>query len=196
MRRLIHLFLLSALLLVAAGPAGSQDRGDDDLLDELESILREEKRKPNYDKDLVRKLEALLRKHRARAGGGAADEGGDPGGGGRSRGGGGRGGGGGFWSPEAVIGRIVDGLEVELDPAEREVVTRILVEFWTSRQLVLSNDHMESYPDIERDRNNRLGHAVGARKAKEIVDAVDQLIDRWSRWGNRGGRGGGGRGGR
>ena len=187
MTRMAFLLLLAGLMLGWAGSAGSQDRDAEGLLDDLEKILRDEKKKSNYDRDLVRRLESLLRKHRGRSGGdsggGAEDSGGRSGGG--SRGGGG---GGGSWnSPEAIVGRILDGIELRED--QREAVTRILVEFWTSRTLLRTNDHMDCYPDVERDRNNRLAKAVGSKKAKEIIEAVDELINRWSRWGGRGGGG-------
>jgi hypothetical protein len=187
MKRWTWLALLALLVLGWSGATLAQDRGNDDLLDELQKILDEEKRKSNHDRALVRRLESLIRKYRGRDGsGGGSDRSGGESGGSR-RGPGSGGGGGGYWSPESIVARMLG--DIDLDGEERAKVTRILIEFWVSRTLVRTNDHMSCYPDIERDRNNRLARAVGQRKAKEIIESVDALINRWSRWGGRG-RGG------
>lgn len=194
MRRVAMLLLLSVFVLAVSGPADSQDRGDDELLDELEKILEAEKKKSNHDRDFVRRLERLVKKHRGsgQSGGdsGGNSEGDDGGGSGR----GGRGGGGwGQQSTSALVTRLIG--DIVLDDEQLAKVTRILTEFLESRTLIQANQHLDCYDDIKRDRNNRLAKAVGQRKAKEIIDSTDTQVnrwDQWARWGQRNGRGGGG----
>ena len=185
MKRFAMLLLLSLLALAVSGPADSQDRGDGDLLDELEKILEAEKKKSNHDRDLVRRLERLVRKHRGSGGSGGNEE--DSSGGGRS----GRSGGGRGWDTESLVERLLG--DVVLDGDELEKVRRILTDFLTSRKLIQDNRHLECYDDIKRDRNNRLAKAVGQRKAREIIENADKQVDRWDRWSRWGNRGGGGR---
>jgi hypothetical protein len=187
---------LAVFLIAFTTPAAAQDPALDNLLRELEVILEAEKAKPDHDEALVRRLEGLVRQYRersrARSGDdGSSDEGesgGGGGGGGGERGGGGRGGGGGDWASRAVSGAIDRLLnDVELTEAERKVVVRILTEFYESWQLVRTVSDLDSLPEIERDRNNRLSKAVGRKRAKEIIEATDAMVRRWS-WRDRRGR--------
>jgi hypothetical protein len=77
---------------------------------------------------------------------------------------------------------------VELTPEERKQVVRILGEFYRSWMLLRQYQAMDSLEDIQADRDNRLGRAIGRRRAKEIAKNIDEIVRRpW------GGRGGGGR---
>jgi hypothetical protein len=177
----IGLTLVAACVLgMMSGSATSQDRGLAGLIGELEALLAAEKAKTNHDRALVKKLEGIIGKFKGNSGGGGGSGDETP------RGGSGRGqrGGNGASGAGWIIDRVLG--DVEMTPEERAAVTRILTEFYTSWRLVRDNRDMESYPEIQRDRNNRLAKAIGQKRARTIIDVLDPMIDRWNRWGGRG----------
>jgi hypothetical protein len=184
-RWLATTLVAACVLGILCGPATAQDRNLEDLIGELEALLEAEKEKPDHDRDLVRRLEGIVARFKARTGGGGGGGNGSGGPGNRRGGPGGSRGSRDSWSGAGwIIDRVLG--DIELKAEEREAVRRILTEFYVSWRVVRDNRDMDSYPEVQRDRNNRLARAVGQKKAREIIQIIDPMIDRWNRWGGRG----------
>jgi len=174
----------------------------DQMIRDLKALIAREKAKPEYDTNLVKELEAIVKSYernrkpislddlteedRRRLEAEVrkkieAER--------RERDTGGAGDGGGDWADRWLKGRVDRVLEgVELKDEQRPKVEELLMDFGKDVGVAYQNRDNKLVKDLKNDLEKSLKKVVGHRKAKDIMNEVNKQFGGWGRGGGRGGR--------
>ena len=199
MKRTIWAMALAALLaapFLVAADDGDQKKDEGKgtpiqrILKELKTLVDREKSKPEYDADLVKDIEKLVKsfekqvkpvtlddlteedrarledevrkkiEEERRAAGG--------------------GGGGGDWQSRAVE-RTLEGVDLKDD--EKEKVTALLVEYQKDVGVAYRNQDYKLVGDLKKDLEKQLTREIGRNRAKDIMNNVNRQFGGRGGWG-------------